>query len=430
MQSAYPRPRVVYRNALRVVPDHVTALQKPCQMAFSVSGIDTLHIHVPDVAAYIPEGSTLEQSAAARRRSIYTPETALTMLPPHVEAMLCFPHNAQQHTVTYTCRITEEGNLMDCSVKLSFVESVKVMSYSQMEKSRNVRAWEVGRRLAALSVIRRASHGGNVIPFHDLSSIVVQTQQVHWLTHDMIFADPDLVTHSFADCPVRVAMDRDYFSAAHFIVRELEIIAGEINQSVLLDAHAWDRPRQCDSDFSLFAASESSDVIVALLKGKTNANHDDVFTSICSALRSPEEHVPLLRVLYRQKDLGTKILPCTSPLSSYSELMQQYKLHKADLTVAVSRYSVVDECEKRILGRRAGFIQRWIDQQPAQPTNATKRMRCVVLQRSYDHAVLLAPLLGHIFEVHGPFLSADTVMIPLQWMVGKAILQDPEPSAA
>eukprot|EP00759_Apiculatamorpha_spiralis_P007393 PhF_6_TR1446/c0_g1_i1/m.2571 len=439
--------RPLFRDVLRILPDNIANrktvnLRSPCQIAVTIDPMHPqwIHVHVPDVASYIPHGSAYEIQAQQRSHSMYLPETSVTMLPPQVEQSINFPLlNGAMFTITYSAMISESGEIIDFRVAPSMVEGITVLTYSQVESTRAPHpTWRVLRDMCASLLISRAQRGAAVIDFDDLVCIETQGSTIP-ISQEVLLKDGlNALEKLFPVTPVRVAQSRNHTCVGHYVVRELEILA---NCVALMFAQQTgtlplltQRPQELNVDTKDSLFSTNNNVVSFSVPECTKG---DVFTMICDALRQPESHAQLLRSWYPHKGLGVSILSATNPLGSHAEIYTQYVLHsvfqrtpwrgprETDFKLLRAHHATIGSRVVALLAaRRSVLITRWVHQNLQQsPTKATnnninaiRRIKAVTIQRTIDRTTFLVPLLGVVVEVQGGARVwgwEDTSMVPL-----------------
>eukprot|EP00760_Papus_ankaliazontas_P025807 PhM_4_TR2881/c0_g1_i1/m.65351 len=438
--------RRMFAEAVRVVPDcganaRTLSHRVPCQIAVSVEhtvdGAAWVHVHVPDVPAFVPHNSALDRHAAQRQRSVYTPETSVTMLPHEVELGVCFPMNAPAPypTITYSAKVDTNGCVIDSVVAPSVVRALTVMTYSQADMSHHPSAaWRLVRDVANRSFLRRVSNGAAAVDFDAMCTVEVQSKGTHCVTHEMLLQDPACLARIFGAAPVRVSMSRRHQCPSHYIVRELEVLAGEA-------AHIWFSRRRAGK-YLHHGPSESCNLIAKCARGIAlpDGYRGDVFTYICDVLRDPITHAGALRDLYHTgSGLGTTHLPVTNPLGHYAQLHVQnvvHTLHNPAAATILHTYFQGSDFEAH--GIHNGYVEarvdalhdttvhttrhvaRWVRQQPVDGNGAVRRMQCVVLHRTPERTRVFAPFLGYVCDLVGPsrrWGASDLVFVPLNVLV-------------
>ena len=89
-----------------------------------------LGVHIADVAAYVPDGSYLDQEAYLRCNSTYFPGFCLPMLPFELSNELCsLKPNVKRLTASVFAEFNREGDLVDYRIERTCIKSKKRLTY-------------------------------------------------------------------------------------------------------------------------------------------------------------------------------------------------------------------------------------------------------------------------------------------------------------
>lgn len=94
-----------------------------------------VHVHIADVAAYVPPGSAIDREARLRGTTVYLVDRALTMLPPHLTADVCSlrPHEDRLcHSVRLV--LEPDGRVVEEETFPSVIRSAARLDYDQVQR--------------------------------------------------------------------------------------------------------------------------------------------------------------------------------------------------------------------------------------------------------------------------------------------------------
>ncbi len=113
----------------------ITMLEIGNSPAISISGSEfgwNLGIHIPDVAAYIPSGSPLDEIARSRTRTIYLGDTVLPMLP-DLEIL-----NQPEHlAISVLFKLSPQGVIEEFEIQPSVVSVHAKLTYAAAQEALN-----------------------------------------------------------------------------------------------------------------------------------------------------------------------------------------------------------------------------------------------------------------------------------------------------
>jgi ribonuclease R len=94
-----------------------------------------LGVHIADVSAYIPEGGSLDQEAAARGTSLYLPSSVIPMLPRKLSNYLC-SLNPDVDRLSFSCfmRINKDGDISNYHFKETVMRSAFRFNYLEFQQ--------------------------------------------------------------------------------------------------------------------------------------------------------------------------------------------------------------------------------------------------------------------------------------------------------
>ncbi|GAB4190908.1 MAG: ribonuclease R [Simkaniaceae bacterium] len=94
-----------------------------------------LGVHIADVAHYVPTGSPLDEEAKKRGNSVYFPGRCVPMLPESLSNNLCsLKPNVIRLVMSVFMQLDPDGNLLDYSIKRSYIKSKKRFTYEEAKK--------------------------------------------------------------------------------------------------------------------------------------------------------------------------------------------------------------------------------------------------------------------------------------------------------
>ncbi|TPX71086.1 hypothetical protein SpCBS45565_g01305 [Spizellomyces sp. 'palustris'] len=92
-----------------------------------------VHVHIADPTAYIPPSHPLSLTAQLRGNSVYLPERHYPMMPDFLSNER-FNLGISQCAMTFSARVGENGELLDCDVRPSIVRNVKIIHYDDVDE--------------------------------------------------------------------------------------------------------------------------------------------------------------------------------------------------------------------------------------------------------------------------------------------------------
>ncbi|KAJ3186753.1 hypothetical protein HDU85_007573 [Gaertneriomyces sp. JEL0708] len=110
-----------------------------------------VHIHIADPTAYVPPSHPMSLFAQLRGNSVYLPERHYPMMPDYLSDEL-FNLGISKLALTFSARITENGDIIDYRARPSIVRNMKIIHYDDVDTILDwTSVYGVGRDLTELS---------------------------------------------------------------------------------------------------------------------------------------------------------------------------------------------------------------------------------------------------------------------------------------
>lgn len=98
-------------------------------------GTYKLGVHIADVSQYVKVGSALDNEAFERGTSVYPPSSVVPMLPHELSSGVCsLFENTDRYALSCVMEFSSSGDLMECDVFPSVINSKKKMTYSNVNR--------------------------------------------------------------------------------------------------------------------------------------------------------------------------------------------------------------------------------------------------------------------------------------------------------
>lgn len=140
--------------------------------ALSLDG-DRLWVHVADVAALVPPGSSVDEEARARAANLYLPEGTVHMLPPVVTHMLGLGLDEVSPALSFGLDLAADGGIVGVEIVPSWVRVTR-LTYEQVEARL---AEEPFASLSALARRFEARRRENGAVFIELPEVKVRVEE-------------------------------------------------------------------------------------------------------------------------------------------------------------------------------------------------------------------------------------------------------------
>jgi len=314
--------------------------------AFSLTPSDgegawQLAVHLADVAAYIPQDSTIDREAQRRSTAIFLGDLTIPMLPDAVVRALALLPDADRRTISVIFVLDENGEVLDYEIQPSVIRVDTSLTYAETDTCFTGRDGEI-------AIDPKAKLAGQpdwiAETIANFWSIAMSLRDQRYERGSFDLALPETSPH-FDDETQLGAMVVTPLSAAQQAIAEVVLL---VNQSIGEHLNALDIPAL----YSAQPAVDPSDAIEAIklvanmdielaledeeevypsdFKTFTDrfaeSDHEKIFSYLLEAILKPTHYTPEVG-LHFGLALEEGYIHAASPLRRYSDLFVQYLLH-------------------------------------------------------------------------------------------------------
>jgi len=292
-----------------------------------------LHVHIADVAFFVPEGSATDEQALTRGTSVYFPDRCIPMLPERLSTDLCSLRPGEiRLTQGVTIDFDRRGRQLRARFHDGYIRSRARLTYN-----------EVARVIEAKDAAARAGHGA-LVPMLDaageLAALLAHRREARGAI-DFDLPEPEILLELTGETAEVVARHRN---AAHRLIEEFMIAANAAVASELKKrrAPALFRVHERPPADRVERLAEALDGLGYRLGGTSTAVAPADFAAIVEqATGRPEEPFVTRLVLrtmalarYDEECLGhfglalARYLHFTSPIRRYPDLVVHRALRR------------------------------------------------------------------------------------------------------
>lgn len=136
-----------------------------------------IHVHIADPTRYIPLNSSIATLASFRASSSYLPEGNIPLFPSEVimkELSLganVSRDEGRQGTLTFSTKLTPSGEVLDSTVRMGWIKSPRLVTYSSVDKALGVQSSKTTRPLGVPLSLSRTSSKDDDLPAEDVEDL-------------------------------------------------------------------------------------------------------------------------------------------------------------------------------------------------------------------------------------------------------------------